>query len=530
MASPYTAGVVALLLSALRQEDSTWVPTQELMRRALRYSAAPLAGYHEIEQGGGMLNVARAYELLRSYKRSGFARDLELYTISTFSPNYTEGRGSTAFWRSAYVPEQDWRQAFTIARYVPRIRKNAETDFFRAYTLEATAPWLKPVQSTVYIRNREPATVDVLYDREKMREPGLYTARIIARRADGRAATPDAEREFELRNTVIVPYTFSPEHDFTVTTPTAKLEAGMSNRYYFTAPAGAAAVTFTLTVPKGSRTAVSGKIANQRGITENYLPHVKGTERTEGSNTVTVDAMGKGVVEVVVQADAFDGAGEPAEYTLSAKCLMLAVTPQVERIGTSTQLNVEAINTGVDPLRGDFTYTVKGYGRTIRDTMRSDFYSIPLVMRKDDGALWVRPTFSDEDYMRATDILLQIVDAEGNVQAEQALNTPGEWIFLPNFNREADSTKLWLRITFGTTNYERFLPVPVTVVENHMRPSDPRPLSGYSAGEIYPSIERTFSTKMSGLIDAPRGYHQIGEIGFKPRGSEQSIPFEFTFQ
>lgn len=527
MASPYTAGVVALLLSAMRQEDSTWMPTQELIRRALRYSAQPLPDYPSIEQGGGMLHVRRAYELLKRYRRSGYADDLQLYTISTFSPNYPDGKGPTAFWRSAYVPNEDWRQTFSIARYIPRRSESAE-EFFRAYTLEPTAPWLRTVQSTVYIRGRDAASVDVIYDREKLREPGIYSAKIIGRRASAKGAAAKEDVEFELVNTVIVPYLFSPERNYTATTQQQSLPAGVTRRFYFAPPPGAAAITFTLSVPKGSRSNVSGKIADRYGITENYLPRVKGTERTEGSNTIAMSALGDGVIEVVVQAEAFEGAGGVSEFTLSASCMMLDVEPLVEQIGDTRHLRVKATNSSIEPIRGDFSYTIKGYGRTFRDTMKSDTWSYPLTLKKEDGALWIKPRFTNEDYMRSTDILVRLVDENGSVQAEEPLNTPSAWLFLPNFNREADSTRLWLQVIFGSAHYNRVGPIPIEIVENHMRPSEPHSLGGYGATELYPYIPETLTSKISGLGNTPRGYRWLGEITFKPRGSDQTVPFEFT--
>ncbi|MDB5034537.1 MAG: peptidase and in kexin sedolisin [Chlorobi bacterium] len=529
MASPYTTGVVAVLLSAMRQEDSTWMPTQELMRRALRYSGHLMPDYAPIEQGGGLINVRRAYSLLRDYKRSGFAGDLQLYKISTTSPNYPDGRGTTAFWRSAYVPGDDWRQTFTISRYIPRVNADQTDDFFRAYNLESTAPWLHTVQSNVYIRNRDNAQVDVIYDRDKMAEPGLYSASIIGRRASARGPAAGEEREFELINTVIVPYLFSPEKSYTVTTPTQKLPAGVTRHFFFAPPAGAAAITFTLSVPKGSRSNVSGKVADRLGVTSNYLPRVKGTERSEGSNTIAIGALGDGVIDVVVQADAFEGSGDVSEFTLTASAVMFSLKPVVENYGDTRQLKVDVRNTGNEPLRGDFTYTIKGYGRTIRDTIHGSGFSRPFVMRKGDGALWLSPRFSDEDYMHATDILIRIVDASGAVQAQEALNTPSTWLFLPNFNKDEDSAIYRMEVVFGAANYTHPLTIPFEIEENHMRPSDPRSLGGYSSPDLMPFIPATYAARLPSISDIPKGYgyHALGEIDFKPRGSEQPITFDF---
>lgn len=529
MASPYTAGVAALLLSAMRQEDSTWMPTQALLRRALRSSAQILPDYPLIEQGGGMINVRRAYQLLRDFRSSGYAEGFQDYTISTASPNYPDGRGTTAFWRSSYIPDQDWRQSFTISRAIPKRSASQSEEFFRAYTLEPTAPWLSTVQKTVYIRGRDNAQVDVVYDPEKMKEPGLYSGRIVARRASSRGPASPGEIEFELVNTVIVPYFFTPENSYTVTTPSQKLPAGVTRRFYFAPPAGAAAVTFTLSVPKGSRSNVSGKISDRYGVTENYLPRVKGSDRSEGSNTVAIEALGDGVIEVVVQADAFEGGGSESEFTLSASCLMLSMEPKVVHNGGSGTLEVEARSTGRRPVEGDFTYTIKGYGRVMQDTMQGDTWSMPITMRKGDGALWISPKFTPEDYMRATDILVRIVDESGYVQAEEPLNTPSTWLFLPNFYREADSTRYTLEVIFGSANYENIKGIPIQITEHHVRPSDPRTLGGFGT-LLYPYIPETLRAKIPSGLGTPQGYYNLGEISFKPRGSEQTVTMEFTFE
>jgi subtilisin family serine protease len=523
MASPYTAGIVADLLSAMRQEDSTWVPTQELIRRALRYSARPIPGYALIEQGGGVVDLKQAYETLRRYRERGFADDIQAYNISTYSPNYPDEMGTTAFWRSNFVPGGDWRQTFTISR-----AGRDDAPFFRAYTLEPTAPWLRLVQNNVYIRNDGVATVDVVYDRDKMTEPGIYSASVIGRRASARGKASPEEVEFELVNTVIVPYRFSAEKEFTVTTPRTKLVAGASTRFYFAPPPGAAALTFTMNVPKGSRSNVSGSIVTQEGYTVNYLPRAKGMERYEASNTVAMSQLGDGIIEVVVQADAFEGNGAPSEFTLSVKAMMLEVRPEVVGYGNNRTLELEAINRGDEILAGSFNYTVKGYGRTVQDTMRGDTFTMPVVLYGDDGALWIAPTFSDEDYMRATDILVQIVDQQGNVQSQEAFNKPQEWLFLPNFDRTADSSRFTLRIIFGSANYEDLPDIPIKIIENHVRPTDPKPLGGFRSPDMVPYIPQHLEGDLTPSLAMIRpGYHGLGEVIFKPQGSDQSVTFEF---
>jgi hypothetical protein len=362
-----------------------------------------------------------------------------------------------------------------------------------------------------------------------MKEPGLYSARIVARRASTRGAAAPEEIEFELANTVIIPYTFSPESSYTVTTGQQKLDAGLLRRFYFAPPKGAAALTFTLGVQKGSRSNVSGWIIDRNGYNVNYLPRAKGTERSEGSNRVSTNDLGDGVIEVVVQADAFEGTGQPSEFTLSVSCTMLDIEPRVQRDGDGHSLTVDAVNVGDRIVTGSFTYTMKGYGRAVRDTMRGDTFSMPLVMRKGDGALWISPRFSRETYNRATDILARIVDAEGNVQGQETYNQPAEWLFIPNFDRSADSTVYHLQIIFGSANYDKIAPIPIEIIEHHVHPSDAHQLDGYVGTELVPYIPESLTTKLPAET-IPTGYYGLGDLTFKPRGEDQGITWEFKVE
>lgn len=553
MASPYTAGVVALLLSALKQEFPGWIPNQSLIRRALRVSAVPLPEYALVEQGGGVVHVGRAYDLLRRWRRSGFAQSVQEYRVETFSANYPDGEGPTAFWRSGYVPDKEWRQNFTIYRE-PAVTPNSdakEADFFRAYTLEPTVPWITTVQKTVYIRDGDPATVEVLYDRDKMVEPGLYSGKVIARRATGKRKTAPDEVEFELLNTVIVPYLFSPDKGYSVTTGKQTVAAGGSKRFYFAPPAGASALTFTLSVPKGSSSHVFGAIANRFGNTDNYLPQVKGKERTEGSSTVSIGKIGDGVIEVIVHGDMYEGNGGESTFTLTAEALMVTVqTESVDR-GDWKDFILTAYNTGTHPVSGTFEYTLKGYGRTVRDTLYGERYRRPVKLGRYDGALWLAVRFAPEDYMKSTDIMLRLVDSSGQVQAKEAYNTPEEWVFLPNFYRDSIERWYFLEIVFGSANEPKPQAIkgdagesvtavmwkdegdagmiPFDIIEKHVRPTDYEKLGSYSTRELYPYVPRILTGELPTLEGGiPEGYRGLGELRFT-KSENENVRFDLEF-
>jgi hypothetical protein len=232
------------------------------------------------------------------------------------------------------------------------------------------------------------------------------------------------------------------------------------------------------------------------------------------------------VIEVVIHSDVFDGGGGPSDFSLDVRAVMVDVTPEVIARGAARTLELGIRNSGSKIIEGAFSQTIKGYGRTIRDTMRADTFSMPIVMRKGDGALWISPSFTPEGYLRSTDIHARIIDSEGNVQADESFNQPAVWLFLPNFERNADSTRYRLEIIYGAANDGKFAPLPITIVENHVRPSDPVPLGGYGGLTLVPFVPRRAVSQI-GDLQIPPGYHGLGEITFKERGADQPISWEY---
>ncbi len=88
MASPYSAGVMSLILSAAQVEFPDVKIPSRFLYKVLRESAVSMKGYSKIDQGSGMINAERAYELLKKYIKSGELKNYETYSITAFAPKY----------------------------------------------------------------------------------------------------------------------------------------------------------------------------------------------------------------------------------------------------------------------------------------------------------------------------------------------------------------------------------------------------------------------------------------------------------
>ncbi len=227
MASPYSAGVMSVLLGALKVEYPDVKIPSRLLYKALRESATPMEGYDYVDQGSGLINIEAAYELLKKYIERKEINKFETYTVTSLAPNMPKGRAANLYIRDASFLSGEERFSYRITR--DNFNKNNK--FYRIYNLKSSADWLKVVQKKVHIRHDQPLSIDATIDKSILDKPGLYNARIDAVRAD-RSKTP----EFDLMATIIVPYQFTSENDYELEFQNEKVLPGMHKRYFLKIP------------------------------------------------------------------------------------------------------------------------------------------------------------------------------------------------------------------------------------------------------------------------------------------------------
>ncbi len=70
------------------------------------------------------------------------------------------------------------------------------------------------------------------------------------------------------------------------------------------------------------------------------------------------------------------------------------------------------------------------------------------------------------------------------------------------------------------------MPLPITVIENHVRPSEPVPIGDYRGFRLIPFVPRRAVANIPDF-DIPPGYHGLGEITFRERNAEQPVIWEY---
>jgi subtilisin family serine protease len=438
MAAPYSAGVISLLLSAAEEEyPGVKIPSQ-LLYKAVRESATHIDGYNQLDQGHGYINAMSAYKLLKKYIDDDEVNKFESYSISSTVPNFPFERGPNLYLRNgSFVKVED---TFT---YSIRRKNFQRTDkFYRAYNIKSDGDWLIPIQKKTYIRNDQATSVNVKFDKKKMQTPGLNTARITAYR-DDKTRFP----EFEMLATVVIPYTFSVENNYTTSWNSRKVEQGLIDRYFIDLPAGQTGMNIELSAVKNEYARVRFHLFDPDGIGIDISPilHTLDGETEVEENYFNLKP---GVYEVDVQG--YFLAKDTSTYDL--KIQFHGINRLDNKIVDETNNIIEVVDLFNHAENYNLLGKFEGYEIDHKVTIQgSEKFRMPFVLRKAEQSKDFKLEMSKEDYNKLTDLAIIIYDSEGADVSSNALSFRKGSVSINNTSNE-DSTEYVFEIVPGFAN------------------------------------------------------------------------------
>jgi len=426
MASPQVAGASALLLSAALQQDPPLKWSGSLIKKALKNSAREIPGYTPLDQGSGLINVPRAFEVLKRLARGKEPRvDYEISTESPFLPDY---EGPAAYWRTGgYFPRGTDRQVFRVRAIFPRdTDADTKARFYRAFDLRSTADWLIVEKQSTYIRGEGWATIPVRYERKKLRNPGLYVAKVVAYRKGG-AATPRSRSkvEFELLNTVIIPYTFDERNEYRRTLKGGRLRPGDLDRHFFLVPPGATTFDIAVSPAPGKWCQVMTEIFDPEGHTYAEIGPTDSRSPTPQRISIPKRHLMPGIWEVVVFADFRNKAD--SYYDLQVGFSGIVSDPEVITSldfepGDRPQGNIWLTNLFNKPFYGRAKGFLQGYQKTLDEEIQDDdsFYYDFAVDSNIEKVVF-ELELPKKSFNKFTDIAVNVEDSEGKYLVQDAM-------------------------------------------------------------------------------------------------------------
>ncbi|MGH7531768.1 MAG: S8 family serine peptidase, partial [Gemmatimonadales bacterium] len=386
MASPYAAGLAAILVSALVEQHRPVVARR--IRQALMATAQPIAGQAYLDQGDGLPDVGRASAWLTG--RTSYPE------VDAVVGAPLAGGATAAFRQAGLRGPGDTLQSFLLSRPVGDSAPLALS--FRSDT-----SWLVPPDPVTL--GSAPVQVAVRYRTDALASPGLHTGVVTGWSADTLAGAL-----VRLENTIVTPVpaagVFEQRSDL--------LPGGAERRWFFAADT---ARPFQVDVAATGPDEAIGAFLEEPGGMPFRDGHELEASATDGMATFNVDAGD--VVAGVYEIDAATPPGGTASPRVKITTAPMTLSAARDADGA------RAIVT--DPTSTPITVAlgarVIGAARTVQVVAHGSApISIPF-----SAPSWVRDvrvdiTMDPVQWGRFTDLGLDILDGAGHQLGELALN------------------------------------------------------------------------------------------------------------
>ncbi len=518
MASPQATGAVALIMSAAYQQNPPLAINGALIKKAIKNTAENLPGYLPLEQGSGVINIPKAFQLYKKWMTAEKKEMVADYDITTESPIYPTEDGPAAYWRFGnYAPDKNHKQRFYInPLFSKKTDADAKNNFYRAFTLKSTANWLKLNSHSIYIKGEGPAYVDVYFDKQKMKRPGLYNAKVLAYRNGGWFSGNSAEnKEFELMCTYVKPVPLNEQNGFRWDSGVLTIKRGDVKRVFFDVPAKASSGSITLTIPSGAFANVRAYLYDPAGR-EKHASAIRSERYEKGLIQIKTDELEPGTWELDLYADFRNE--QPSKCKAVLAFSGLTVHPDVVsdihyRNGSDASGQFNVINNFDELVECSLSGSVMGIQRKDHIEDDSDHYEYDFSVSKACERVSFELELTPDVFNLFTDFAVNIKNYSGKVQYASGFSyrtltinfTPeraGDYIleFIPGFARH-EAQDWGVTITEKQYYFKNF-----PVQKDHL--------------SFYPHVEKTVNFVISGQLPvAPDDYTLFGEIWLDSRGS-----------
>ncbi len=517
MASPYSAGVLSLLLSAAKVEFPDVKIPSRLLYKVIRESAVPMEGYVKIDQGGGLINVVNAFELLKKYIAAGEISNFETYTVSAFAPNMPDAVSSSMYVRNGTFITGDENFSFSVTKD----DNNKTTKFYRLFNLRSDSDWLVPITKQTRIRNNHQATINYRLDKTKMTDVGMYNGTITA--YDSKTNIP----AFEMMATVVIPYQFTSANNYSHTWKNETVSQGMHKRYFLEVPPGASTMRIKLSSDSDQFTSCRMYLHAPDG--EGVMFGMLNAKNEDDDYEKYFYPLEPGVYEFVVLGQFT--AKEVSSYDLNIE--FKSIDRVENKILDYEEKSIDIVNTFNKVDSYTLSGKILGYQRNYSVFLDSvETYDIPFTIKREESAKLFNIKISKDDFNKLTDFAVLIYDENGKALSSDGLSYSEGSISIKN-KFSGDETNLKLTLVPAYTNKAGQMNVNIKETTYMKKGVTMKVTNDYSRRiMLYPSVQYKLSLNyLYPNFTMPDDAVYYGKIYFKsPNGekTEYELPIQIN--
>ena len=535
MASPQAAGCMALVASAAWAASPRLEFNGGMLRAALRNSGRPLEGYTLPDQGSGMINVPRAWVSLRRLAAEETAKLVLGYEVRGTAPYLEDEEGPAAFFRTGtWFPTAPERVSFRIRPvFLKDVKDDARERVFQVFDLVVEGDWLEVDKRSVYIRRGDSAEVSVSYDPQRLKRPGIYSARIRGvYRGGGKGQENTA---FELWNTVVVPHVFDLTQGFERSFRKQQSRPGEIRRWFVRVPEGAAAMHVRIS-PSGSYTHTRLDLFDPRGGDVEVLDSMADSTKGRSARArVNGAALVPGVWEIVANTHYESRKTSTFDLDVSFSGFHWK-TPEVidYEMGSKPRGFLTLRSTLDEYFRGRAEGRITGFWKKKKHKVEGDEMTLPFSVDGDTELVTFDLCMPPRTYARFTDIAVNILDESGKVVEKGGFSKGTTRIALAGPAGGGGEARSYTLQVIGALAEKGGKPWELEV-EERIRARESAKLEiwceGYTRFHLYPGQEKSCEVELNKIPRAaPEGYLYDGEVRLQDdtgRGTVLTFPIRF---
>jgi subtilisin family serine protease len=518
MAAPQAAGAAALVLSATVARDPAARWCSGLLRRSLRDTARPIKGYGPLDQGGGMLDVARAAAGFRERLAEPDAATLMGLEVQTTASTLVGRKARAAFWRAGgWAPTEDRPATVTLkARFAADTPGPARAAFWRSLSLSADAGWVNLSKGSVRLKGDSDASFDLWVDADAVRDPGVHVATVTAKAGSLRVDFPV---------TVVAPYPPKPIDGVPIVRLRGlRLDPSDVLRFPLAPPAGTSLVSIEVAPARDRKAQVAAYVFDPQGRRVAAPDAVASSEKGTKAEIAlaTGDLLEPGTLELVLHAP--PTVRHASEVDLDVRYLSLAAEP-IRSLnaepGQPPKTRVTVTNGLPVPFAGAVRGAVAGCERTFRKSLGADPLREGFHLSPEYEGVEIELRMSPEDWSRFTDVAIAITDRDGRDLFKGGFDTRVARLTF----RNPDPAKPEGDFTLVVTGGRALSGSPSAELEIRVRHvwKDRVALVGTGPGggkevELYPSVSTPVEIKAASTPrSCPGGSSWAGSVEFENR-------------
>ncbi len=429
MASPQAAGAMLLVWAALLQDGPSNGSGaldrglhSGIVRRALQFSARPLAGYSPLDQGHGMIDVPAAIALGRRLVKRPESKVLG-WNQASHAPR---GDGETmpaTYLRAGWQSDNPAVFFVDVKAYLPSgWSADQRGQFAQVLDIESQADWLQVLRPRLQVRGERESPFEVRILPAKLKAPGVYVGRLTAR--DPGAAEDEAS--FVHQVTVVVPWEASPAEGYAHRWEGVKLRAGKVWRLPIAVPAGAQQAVVTLKRRGSLHSQVALALYDPEGSRQRPVKRwASSKDGTDAEWLAQGEELTPGVWELT--ASAWIAPGEESVFDVEVRFGTVAQKGRAElaaESGGAPTAKVQLVQHGAAVLRGTARGQLDAWERSQEIKAETDKLSHPITLGPAVSSAEVVLTLDRRLYDTCTDVAVAVRDAAGEVVAESAFGSP----------------------------------------------------------------------------------------------------------